>query len=98
MTDNDATKRRNLMENINGTLAEIDSAKRRIAAVDAKYEKALLDMKSEKGTAEALLDKSVETYAKLKDKLDKMLPALVMETVGTHAPRPILKDITLPGE
>lgn len=90
----DAEKRADIIGDINVDLHNIDRAKSRIAEVDAKYEKALLDLKSEKGTAEAELNKAVEAYAKLRDKLDKLLPGVV---VDVQEKKHILCADVLPG-
>lgn len=80
MSDNVATKRRKLMEEINGVLATADTAHERIASIEEKYQKALSAMKSEKGTAQKELDKSAEQYEKLKVRLDALMPNLEVHT------------------
>ena len=82
LSDTDAQKRSNLLGRINEALAEVDIADQRISEAQAKYNKVLNDLKSEKGTAQAMKNKAVKEYDRLRRKLEALMPSTVTDVSG----------------
>lgn len=82
MTDTDAEKRRKIIESINGTLASIDIAQKRVA-----------DASSQLGTAKTELAKHRKRYDEFHVQLAKLLPPTTDVELARTSGRP---DVNLP--
>ena len=69
----DYEKRKQLMEKLNGAIADVDIAEKRVR-----------DAKSELGTAECELDNKRAAYTRIRHSLEKLLPAVDPE-IEFHA-------------
>lgn len=80
----EAATRRKLIEQINGALAEVEAAEKRVADTRARNEKLLNDCKAQLGTAEAEAEKAKDRYRDLIQRLGKRLPNTVVAYVETE--------------
>lgn len=80
--------RSSLVERINGTLANLDMAKKRVAETRTRCEKVINDAKAQIGTAEHEVRKLENEYIELRGRLFKQLPNLEPPPGPPDPPRP----------
>ncbi len=79
LSADDAEKRRVIVGEINGVLAEVDAAVRRAAEADAQLKKVTNDARAAVGTANAELAKTRKRYEHLRAQLERLLPSVERE-------------------